>query len=71
MIDPLIFFCSVVVGLPIGFIMGLAGALHANTTFAQQIFDSLLKLREQAKSQMDAYDDSLKPTKKAGAKQKP
>ena len=71
MIDPLIFFCSLVVGLPIGFIMGLAGAMHANTVFTQQIFDSMLKLREQAKSQMDAYDDSLKQPKKAGAKQKP
>ena len=68
MIDPLIFFCSMIVGLPIGFIMGLAGALHANTAFAQQVFDAMLKLREQAKSQMDAYDDSLKPAKKVGAK---
>ena len=68
MIDPLIFFCSVIVGLPIGFIMGLAGAMHSVTVFTQQQFDSMLKLREQAKSQMDAYDDGLKPTKKAGAK---
>ena len=65
-----LFIKSLLAGLTLGFFAGLWVSQYTLDLFAKRIFDSLLKLREQAKSQMDAYDDSLKP-KKTGAKQKP
>ena len=63
-----LFIKSLLAGLMLGFFAGLWVSQYTLDLFAKRIFDSLLKLREQAKSQMDAYDDSLKPAKKAGAK---
>ena len=57
-ISPGTFLFSVLLGLPIGITLGIAGANHIATKFAQQLFDQLLVLRRQAKDQMDAYQDS-------------
>lgn len=55
---------SVLVGLTVGFMAGLWGSHYAIDAIAkrlaQTMFDSHLKLREQARAQMTAHDATTK-----------
>lgn len=55
MIDPFTFIFSVLLGLPIGGMFGVILSQWANKQFAQQVFESLVKLRADARAQMDKH----------------
>ena len=59
-IDPLIVALSILVGLPAGFFSGIYLAQWACDQYAKQMFDSMLALRRQAKSQMDKFEVEAK-----------
>ena len=53
--DPFIFVLSVILGFPLGMMLGIVATHYLADKFAGQVFDSLLQLRAAARLQMEQH----------------